>query len=162
MSSKEQEKIDNLNALKQELLERLDQIKESSSADMVIDDMDLDSESLRTPKLYSLYNNMYSDELVRLRQLYSMKEKIYLERWKYFTGKQTNKYYSDFGVPNEKVLKGDLEMYIKADGIYIAMNEIIGIQRLVTDKLEKICKEISNRGFHIKSAIDWRRFVSGG
>jgi hypothetical protein len=160
--SKEQEKVDNLNSLKDELMQRFNEIKEVSAKDMEIDDIDLDAESLRTPKLYSKYNNMYSDELIKLRQLYSMKEKINIERWKWLSGKQTNKYYADYGVPNEKVLKGDLDMYLKSDSIYIAINEVVGLQKLITDMLEKTCKEISNRGFHIKSAIDWRRFCSGG
>lgn len=157
-----EKRIEQITDITKQVNETIKEIKESSDKDLEIDECDLDSEALRTPKLYSKYNNMYTDELVKLKRLFQSKEKTHLERYKYYLGKQTNKYYSEYGQFNEKVLKTEIETYMKADPIMVELNILISTQKVLADMLERICKEISNRGYHIKSAIEWRRFQVGG
>lgn len=150
------------NAMSESIKDKLNKIKTESEKDLEIDDTELDSEVLKTPKLYSRYLNKYTDEVIVLKDFYSMKDKFKLERWKYYSGTQTDKYYAENGIFHEKILKSDIDKYLDADPKMKAINDLIALQKTLCDHIEKVMKEISNRNFHIKAAIEWRRFTSGG
>lgn len=140
---------------------KLDELIEKSKKDLHIDEIDLEQTLLRLPKMQSDYLSMYAKETVKLKDLYSLKEKIKLERWKYWSGKQTDKYYKENGIVHEKVLKSDIEKYLSADDKIGLINEYVSVQKAHVDYLEKVIKEIGNMGFHIKAIIEWRKFSSG-
>ncbi len=153
--------IQQLNYLRDSLSTKLEQMKKQAEKDIVIDEIELDRALLDTPKLHAKYLSMYSDEGILLKDYYGLKEKAKLERWKYWMGKQSDNYYHANGIPHEKVLKTDLDKYLAADEKLCAINEIINIQKALVEYLERIVKEITNRGFHVKSIIDWRKFTNG-
>jgi len=150
-----------LTEMKDDVLDKFKTLKSESSTDLEIDEVDLDTEVLKTPKLHSKYLNMYSEEVIRLKDLYSFSAKVKLERWKYWNGKQTDEYYARNGIQHEKILKTDIEKYLNADEKMTLVNDIITIQKTIVEHLEKVLKEIGTRNFHIKAAIDWRKFTSG-
>lgn len=155
------EAMERLVVFKQSLMDNLKAIKESAAKDLEIDEVDLDSEVLGIPKLHSKYMNIYTDETINLKDLYGMKEKVKLERWKYWQGKQTDEYYAKNGVVHEKILKQDIDKYLAADDKLSLVNDIVSVQKALVDHVERVLKEIGNRGFHVKSAVEWRRFTSG-
>lgn len=161
MSEKLEERIEKLNGIKDDIIKKMNKLKEDSLKDLEIQDFDLDTASLKTPVLFGKYNNLYSDEAANFRSLLKAKDKVFVERSKFLLGKQNNKYYSDYGLQPEKILKSELDIYIKVDPIYSIMNEIVSLQKIYVDSIEKITKEITGRGYHIKAAIDWRKFTSG-
>lgn len=158
MNKDDSEQLKQMNT---EILEKYSVIKFQVEKDIKIDEFELDSELLRTPLLYSRYTDMFIENTLLLKDFYSYKEKIKLERWKFYSGKQNDKYYKENGIMHEKILKTDIDRYLSADEKIKLINDICSSQKAICDYLEKITKEISNRGFHIKSAIDWRRFTSG-
>jgi len=129
--------------------------------DVLIDDFDIDGEAIRTPKLHQKYSVMLAKESMALIKYQQIQKRVYLERWKYFNGKQTDQYYTKFGVFNEKVIKGDIDKYLSSDKRLGYANELLEVQKQIVNYLERTVKDISNRGFHIKSIIDWRRFEAG-
>lgn len=154
-------KIDDLKAILQEVRDRFETIKKEAGEEIVIDDFDLDGESLRTPRLHSRWLSVLSDEGIKLKQLQGIQKKLFLERWKYYQGKATDKYYAEHGQVHDKIMKTDLDIYLGADDMLCVMKEIMEVQGEVVNFLERTVKEISSRTFHIKSAIDWRRFQAG-
>ena len=148
--------------LRDELKQNLEDVKRQSSSDLEIDDIDIDSAVLATPRLHNKYNALFTDHTLQLKDLYAFREKTKLERWKYWQGKQSDRYYADHGLVHEKILKGDVDKYLSADEKMILVNEIVGIQKGIVDYLERCIKEIQTRNFHCKVAVDWRRFTQGG
>jgi len=150
----------------QEILEgmqdKLKEYKQLSEKDLQIDEFELDTALLDTPKLYSKWIGYHSDETVLLKNLYGYKEEVKLERWKYYQGKQTNEYYAKNGLVHDKILKTDIDKYLGADSKLNLVNDIIAIQKAIVDLIEKTSKECSNRGFHIKNIIEWRKFTQMG
>jgi hypothetical protein len=59
------------------------------------------------------------------------------------------------------ILKGDIPMYLDADDDVINLSLRIGLQQEKVDLLDSIIKTIINRGFLIKSAIEWQKFTMG-
>ena len=156
-----QEDADALKEMIQTIMTRYEEIKDQAESDTEIDEFDLDRELLRTPKLHSKYLNLFTENTLYLKDLYSFKEKVKLERWKYWQGKQSDRYYTDNGPVHEKILKTDLDKYLGADDKLKLVNDACSAQKAICDYLERTLKEIGNRGFHIKSAIEWRKFCNG-
>ena len=57
--------------------------------------------------------------------------------------------------------KQDLPIHVDADQQVIDMSLRVGIQDEKVSYLESIIKMINNRGFQIKSIIDWAKFTQG-
>ena len=62
---------------------------------------------------------------------------------------------------NLKILKQDVDKYLKSDDELIKLEQKVTYVQSVVDYLDRTVKIISNRGFQIKNAIDWRKFTSG-
>lgn len=147
--------------LKQQCLDRLEEIKELASQELSIDEVRLDEEALKTPRLHSRWLSLLCDEALRYKKLQALQKKIFLDRTKYFSGTASDSYYSKHGVFHQKILKTDLGLYLDADDLLNEVKEVVEIQFRIVDFLERTMKEIGSRTFHIKSAIEWRRFESG-
>lgn len=152
----------------EEMLESIqskyEEYKVQAGKDLEIDPdaHDLDRIVLETPKIMSRYNDAFSDETLVLKDLYTLKKKVELERWKFWSGKQSDKYYAENGIVHEKILKADVDKYLSADEKLILLNKVINTQKAICDYLERVIKEIQSRNFHCKVALEWRRFTSGG
>lgn len=157
-----QDKIDNLKALKISSISSLDELKEFAKTELVIDEHDLDTESLRTPRLHTRWLDLLSSAAIKLKSIQNMQKKLYMERWKYYSGTATDKYYADYGVFHNKILKTDINIYLDSDDILCEAKELLDIHEQIVDFCERTVKEISSRTFHIRAAIDWRKFASGG
>ena len=153
--------MEHYKSLKGDVADRFTEIKELASEEVVISEFNLDGESLRTPKLHSRWLCILGEEAVKAKQIHNMLKKVTLERTRWYMGSQTDKYYADYGQPHTRVAKTDLPLYLDADDYMCVMREVHEIQSQIVDFLEKTIKEISSRTFHIRSAIDWRKFESG-
>lgn len=147
--------------LKESIKTRLTELKAEAGKDVQIDEFDVDTALLDTPKLYSKWNEYFTDETMNLKNLYTLKERVKLERWKYYMGKQDAKYYHNYGQVHESILKSDVDKYLSADEKIALVNELVSAQKALADFIERTMKEIGNRGFHCKGIIDWRKFTSG-
>ena len=82
------------------------------------------------------------------------------EKWEYYTGKADPSVYQQKPF-NIKLLKPDVDKYIKADEDMIKLEQKVTYVQSVVDYLDKTIRTISNRTFQIKNAIDWKKFTSG-
>ena len=140
--SKIEEFKTNVQKLKDDVIQSIESIKEQSSIDLTIDDVDLDAEVLRIPKIYSKYLNLYTDQSITLKDLMVYKDKIKMERWKYYSGKQTEKYQAEHGVMHEKVIKSDIDMYLASDEKYSLISDLVNTQKIYVDMIEKVMKGV--------------------
>src|SRR5699024_9007374 len=152
----EQRFNDMLELVKQDFKE----IKKEMESDLKIDEFDLDKSLLEIHNLQTKWSSKLGDETLVLRDLYNTRRTIELERWKYYNGKQTDKYLSEYGVVHEKILKSDIDKYLSCDPKMHLINSIVNVQKEKVEFIERGIREIASRGFHIKSIIDWRRFIT--
>jgi len=138
----------------------LEELQELIEKDMKINDTELDLESLKTPQLH----NKYLKHLNKFKLLLSRAEgdlsRLKREKWEYYTGKATPDVYA-LKPFNLKLLKTDVDKYIESDEEYQKIKQKVDYLNTIVDYLDKIVRQISNRGFTIKNAIDWRKFTSG-
>ena len=142
---------------------RFDDIRKMVEKDMVIDDSELDLESLKIPQLHNKYLNLFHDERILLRKLEVERRELIRDKWEYYSGKMSEEELArrEWEPFQLKVLKQDLDMYIQSDSDVTTIDDRITLQKEKVDYLASIVKSISGRGWEIKNAIEWRRFTSG-
>ena len=138
----------------------LDELQAEADKDLVIDDTELDTESLRTPILHNKYLQYYNKFNLLLKKSQWEERTLQREKWEYYTGKSDPEVYKEKPF-DLKVLKNDVHIYINADEDIQKIQAKIIYQEAIVNYLEQILRMINNRSFTIKNAIEWRRFTSG-
>ena len=141
----------------------LSELKSMVEEDMVIDDTELDIESIRTPQLHNKYLNLFHDEKLILVKMEEEYKKLYKVKWEYFTGKIDQETLNQYSwEPFQlNILKADIDKYLDADTDLSILRMKVSFSKEKVSYLESVVKIINNRQWNIRSAIDWRKFVSG-
>jgi hypothetical protein len=87
--------------------------------------------------------------------------KIKLERYNYYTGKATAEVYAEEPFPYKVREKDAIQRHLDADERLTKIDLKIRYYDTTLKFLEEIIKNISNRTFQIKNAIEWNRFQAG-
>ena len=138
-------------------------LKQELEKDLKINDAELDTESLRIPKIHSKYLNILHDEKMVLQSLRLKKRIMLREKWEYYTGKTDAETLKQKGLEpfNLKVLKQDLDLYIDSDQDILQLDSKLITQQEKVDYLQDAIKAINNMQWHIRDAIAWRKFING-
>ena len=137
-----------------------DELQALAEKDLKINDTELDLESLKTPQLHNKYMKFYNQYVNLLKKAEQDLARLTREKWEYYTGKADPSVYQVKPF-NLKILKQDVDKYLKADDELIKLEQKVTYVQSVVDYLDRTIKIISNRGFQIKNAIDWRKCTSG-
>lgn len=142
----------------------IDELIEMWRTDGPVDRANPDKEAANTPKLHNKYYKMYAYEGLRLLKLQEDLKVLNKLRTEYYRGDLSKEELDENGwIPVGKtVIKQELPLYLNSDPELVKMNLKIGMQRTLVEYLESILRQISNRGYQIKSVIDWERFKAGG
>ena len=142
---------------------KFEEIQKLWSGDCEIDETELSQESVKIPQLHNKYLIIFHDERLRLRTMKFDHSKLLKVKREYFSGRMdaTELEAYDWEPFQYKLLKADIQEYIDADDDIIEGKKKISLQEEKVDYLEAIVKGLSNRGYLIKNAIDWKRFTEG-
>ena len=137
-----------------------DELTQLAEKDLKINDTELDLESLKTPALHNKYSKFHNQYINLLKKTEQDRDRLLREKWEYYTGKSDPSVYQAKPF-NLKILKQDVDKYLKADEEIIKLEQKVTYIQSVVDYLDKTIRIISNRTFQIKNAIEWRKFTSG-
>ena len=142
---------------------KLDEIYAEWDKDSKIDTTDLGNESIKIPQLHNKYFKVYTSEKLLLRKYEAEMRELKLEKYEFYTqGPTKETQEKNWNLPAKGlILKSDIPMYMDGDKQLIEMSLKIGYQQEKIELLESIIKGLVNRGFQIKSAIDWHKFTMG-
>ena len=138
----------------------LEELQNLADKKLKINDTELDLESLKTPQLHNKYMKFHNQYTNLLKKAEQDLARLTREKWEYYTGKADPSVYQQKPF-NIKLLKPDVDKYLKSDDEIIKLDQKVTYIQSVVDYLDRTVKIISNRGFQIKNAIDWRKFTSG-
>jgi hypothetical protein len=124
---------------------------------------ELTEETLKIPKLHSKYLRILSEERLRLKTFESSYKKLFRLKHEYYRGDLDGDTLKQMGWSQNplKILRQDLDMYIQQDEDIIDMSNKVTLQKEKISLVESIMQQISNRGYQIKSIIDWEKFKAG-
>jgi len=139
------------------------EITEMWDKDSKIDETELATESTKIPSVHNKYLKIFMEERLRLIQLKTELKKKRRVLFEYYLGELDQSELEAIGREQfyKKLLKNEVDMYIDSDDMLIEISHKIALQQEKVDYLESILKSINNRGFQIKNAIDWNRFITG-
>ena len=138
----------------------LETLQEQVDKDLKINDTELDLESLKTPQLHNKYMKHYTKFKLMLTKAETDYSILKRQKWEYYTGKADASVYAQKPF-NLKILKQDVDQYIYSDERYIKAKQKVDYLNATVDFLDRTIRQITNRTFTIKNAIDWRKFTSG-
>ena len=138
----------------------LDELQAQAEKDLKIDDTELDIESLNSPIIHAKYLKHYSTYSLMLTKAQSEYNQLYKKKWVFYTGKADPEEYKETNF-ELKVLRQDVGTFIEADEEIIKQTQKVSYLKTVCNYLENTLKQVNNRGFQIKNAIDWKRFTEG-
>jgi hypothetical protein len=141
----------------------IETIKKMVESDFKIDDLNLDLESLRTPQLHNKYLNFLHDEALVLHKYTLDLREMRRVKWEYYLGKLDEESLKERGWQpfGFKILRTDIDVYLDADKDLLRLEGRVYYGKEKVKYLEETIKSISRRGWDIKSAIEWKRFMSG-
>ena len=142
---------------------KLEEIQELWNRDREIDIAELAIESVRIPQLHDKYLKIYIDERIKLKSLEFELSKMVRLKNDYYSGRIAQEDLEKLGWEPflGKILKGEMHSYLEADEDVFRIKTKIVMMEEKINYLDSIVKMINNRGFQIKSAIDWIKFKSG-
>lgn len=142
---------------------KLEDIFDEWEKDSKIDRQILDQEVLAISTLHAKYHKIFTYERLSLKKLEAELKELKLLKFEFYTQGPT-KEAIDAGwrlPPIGKVLKADAGNYVDADRDIINLTLKIGLQHEKITLLESIIRTLQNRGYNIKSAIDFIKFTAG-
>ena len=138
----------------------LEELQDIAEKKLKINDTELDLEALKTPQLHNEFLKHYNKFKLMKTKASAELATIKLHKWEYYTGKAYPMVYQKKSF-NIKILKLDVDKYIEADEDYQKIKQKVDYLETIVDFLDRTIRQIQNRGFLIKDAIEWRKFTSG-
>lgn len=145
---------------------KIQEIVDLWTQDCAIDQIDLGSAALATPKLHAKYYKLFLQEKDLLQQLAGAVKLLRLEKYEMYTQGPTAALTTNWkqkNLPDQGlVIKADSQRYIDADLDVLNVEQRYQAQLEKTKFLESIISSLKDRGYAIKNAIDFRKFEMGG
>lgn len=141
----------------------IDEISEMWEKDGKIDPLNLSGSSIDTPMIHNKYEKLHAIENIKLKKARAMYDELCQLKMEYYRGElddETLKYYK-WEPFRLKILKSDAANYLKKDKDIKEATIKIGIQEEIVQYLYNILRQINNRGYLIKNAIDDIKFKAG-
>jgi len=139
----------------------LENLQQMWKTDSVLDDDLHDNDSLAIPQLHMKYmefHNTYS--LMKKERELEMKRLI-KDKWLYYKGKAPSAVYKEMPFDLKLTTKEEISMFIEADEEIGKLQYKIDYIDQVLFFLDGVLRMINNRTYHIKNAIEWKRFQNG-
>lgn len=142
---------------------KIEQIVEEWSKDLQIDQTDLSSESSNIPKLHNKYYLYYVNEGMQLRKMRTDYKKFIKLKTEYYRGELGPEELRQYGWDPQplKILKTEIQNYVEADDDVIERSLRIGAQEYKVNYIEEIIRQINNRGYQLKTILDFEKFRTG-
>ena len=129
--------------------------------DSKIDPDNLHTESLNIPVLHSKYYDIYNTLMLLRKKAEQQRKNIRHERYEYFSGKSDPEVYINDPFPKKIRDKETMQKYLDADTKLSGVSLKIEYYEVMLRFIEEILKQITNRTYQIKNAIEFMRFSSG-
>jgi hypothetical protein len=143
---------------------KLEEIELEWSKDAKLDPFSLGDESLKIPLLHAKYYSYYVREKLSVEKLRNTKVALEDVLYGYFSKTLTDDELYEYGLfyQNKKVLKPDMPRAVSAHKDMVELNLRYSMAQEKTEFLKSILQLVNNRSFHIKNALEFRKFEAGG
>ena len=122
---------------------------------------DLGQLALDIPFQHNKYLNHYTDISQIKTSLEFEIRKLVKEKREYYGGEADAKIYAEKPFGGRISTQDKMKVYVESDDDVINLEAKIKYLDQMLYWLDQVMKQISNRGFQVKSAIEWEKFING-
>jgi len=122
---------------------------------------DLAQVALDIPYIHNKYLNHYTDISQIKTSLEFEIRKLIREKREYYGGEADAKVYAEKPFGSRISTQDKMKVYVESDDEVINLEAKIRFLDQMLYWLDQVMKQISNRGFQVKSAIEWEKFING-
>lgn len=142
----------------------LAQMQKEWEEDSEIDDINLDREALRQPKLHSKWVDYLTSAKIKLYKVEKELVEARARLTEYYNGRMTKEELQALGRPqylHKTPLKSELERLLDSDPIVVDINQKFYYYNTLVEYATSVLGAIRDRGFSIKTATEYRKFLAG-
>ena len=139
----------------------LEQLQTMWKTDSKLDDDLHDNDSLAIPKLHRKYMEFHNTFSLMKKEREIEMKRLVKDKWLYYKGKAPSSVYKEMPFDLKLTTKEEISMFIEADEEVGKLQYKIDYIDQVLFFLDGVLRMINNRTYHIKNAIEWKRFQSG-
>ena len=151
------------------LRNRFDKLKEDWAEDSHVDfqfknkqySADLAQVALDIPFIHNKYLTHYTDISQIKTSLEFEIRRLVRDKRQYYGGEADAKIYAEKPFGNSIKTSEKMKVYLESDDEIINLEAKIKFLDQMLYWLDQVMKQISNRGFQVKSAIEWEKFING-
>ena len=122
---------------------------------------DLGQLALDIPFQHNKYLNHYTDISQIKTSLEFEIRKLVRDKREYYGGEADAKVYAEKPFGGRISTQDKMKVYVESDDDVINLEAKIKYLDQMLYWLDQVMKQISNRGFQVKSAIEWEKFING-
>tara|TARA_S200002703_G_scaffold42608_1_gene37002 strand:+ start:12693 stop:13121 length:429 start_codon:yes stop_codon:yes gene_type:complete len=139
----------------------LEQLQTMWKSDSVLSDTLHDEDSLKIPQLHMKYMEFYNTFALMKKEKEMEMRRLTKEKWLYYKGKAPAAVYKEMPFDYKLTAKDEISMFIEADDEVQKVQYKIDYIEQVLFFLDGVLRMINNRTYHIKNAIECKRFNAG-
>jgi|TARA_B100001094_G_scaffold154516_1_gene149498 hypothetical protein len=139
----------------------LENLQDMWRSDSKLDEDQHDNDSLAIPQLHMKYMEFHNQYSLMKREREIEMKRLIKEKWLYYKGKAPSSIYKEIPFDLKLTTKEEISMFIEADEDIGKLKFKIEYIDQVLFFLDGVLRMINNRTYHIKNAIEWKKFQSG-
>jgi hypothetical protein len=139
----------------------LETFQEMWRKDSVIDTDLYCEESTKVPQLHMKYMEFFNTYSLMKKERELEYNQLVRDKWLYYKGKAPSSVYKEMPFDLKLTTKEEISMFIDADEEIRKVQYKIAYIEQTLAFLESVLKQINNRTFQIKNAIEWVKFKNG-
>tara|TARA_Y100000004_G_C8781198_1_gene355040 strand:- start:83 stop:487 length:405 start_codon:yes stop_codon:yes gene_type:complete len=129
--------------------------------DSVLHDTLHDEDSIAIPQLHMKYMEYHNTYTLMKKDRELELKRLLKEKWLYYKGKAPSSVYKEMPFDLKLTTKEEISMFIEADDDVQKVQYKIDYIEQVLFFLDSVLRMINNRTYHIKNAIEWKKFNAG-
>ncbi len=130
-------------------------------SDSKLDDDLHDNDSIAIPQLHMKYMEFHNTYSLMKKDRELELKRLLKEKWLYYKGKAPAAMYKEMPFDLKLTAKDEVSMFIEADLDVQKVQYKLDYIEQVLFFLDGVLRMINGRTYHIKNAIEWKRFQSG-
>lgn len=142
----------------------IEQLQEEWDADTIIDDNHLDREAIRTSQLHAKYLRHLIQAKLKLAKMRADYNTLRQSKFRWYRGEMGRDELKELGWEQwlgVKPLKNEMEEFLTGDKDLNTLNIRIEYVAVMVTMLEAILGQVKSRDWQIRSAVDFKKFISG-
>lgn len=141
----------------------LEELREEWAVDSRFDQLAIENEISRIPKMHEKYLRYLTNANAELHQAEKTLDRLTYLKTMYYLGKMDVEVIKKYGwEPRQEIfLRSDIPMILAGDKEYAAL---LLNKKTIENKVtfcQSVLKELNNRNFQIRSFIDWKKYSAG-